>query len=91
MLGKSVRFLVPENYGFMKKKKSYSVQGLAPQSVSLVCAEYALLCFICSVLLDHSSSESLLACSGQCLDVCRGFCWSPGEGAHHTETEANFT
>ena len=43
-------FPAPESSGFMKKR-SYNVQGLALQEVSLVCAAYILLLYYgCSVL-----------------------------------------
>ena len=43
-------FPAPERVGFMRKK-SYSIQDLVLQRVSLMCAAHAvLLCFDCSVL-----------------------------------------
>ena len=68
MLGKPVTFHASESNSSIKKW-SYTAQGLVLQEVFLVDAVITLLLFWLIFSSDQSSSEFLLACSGDCLDL----------------------
>ena len=61
-------FPAPESNGFMKKR-SYYIQDLELQEMSLVCGICTLLLCLAALSLRLVVCRVLLACTGECLDL----------------------